>query len=135
MDILNKYGSQAGIGLVSAGLICLVLAFFIFPQITTVSVWMEGQEQPVIITPDSRIAANWLLAAGIRIFPGDSLSYSGIEVPPAFSVPDGGDLSIKFRPGFQINLLKDGIDLQVFLVSGDDRRSALGTGDHFKGRR
>ncbi|MBM3136720.1 MAG: DUF348 domain-containing protein [Chloroflexi bacterium] len=112
MDIFQKYGSQIAIALVSAGLICLVLAFFIFPQITTANVWVEGASQPVTIVPATRIIANWLLAAGIRIFPGDSISYSGIEVQSSFEIPDGGEMQIFFQPGVPVFLLMDGKPMQ-----------------------
>jgi uncharacterized protein YabE (DUF348 family) len=48
------------------------------------------------------------LAAGIRIFPGDSIRYSGVEVQPTFHIPDSSVLQINFQPGFQLSLLTDG---------------------------
>lgn len=108
MDILKKYGSQAAIGLVSAGLICLVLAFFVFPQIVTARIWSSGEEQPAIIKPDNRFPANWLQKLGIRLYPGDSLSYSGIEVPLTFAIPESGALEIAYQPGIPITLIMDG---------------------------
>ncbi len=109
MDILKRYGSRIAIGLMAAGLICLVLAFFIFPIITTANVWTESNDQPDSIIPDSPIAANWLLSAGIRVFPGDSLSYAGLNVQPSFIIPQRGNYEIAYRPGYRINLVKDGI--------------------------
>ena len=107
MDILKKYGSQAAIGLVFAGLICLVLAFFVFPQIVTARIWVSGEEQPTMIKPDSRFPANWLQAKGIRLYPGDSLSYSGIEVPLTFAILESGELEIAYQPGIPITLVMD----------------------------
>ena len=109
MDIFKKYGSQIAIALVAAGLICLVLAFFIFPQITNAFVWVIGEEIPVAVFPNSREAANWLLAADIRIFPGDSIFYSGVEIQPSFQIPKEGNLEITYRPGQRILLNQDGV--------------------------
>lgn len=108
MVILKKYGSQVAIGLVAAGMLCLILAFFIFPEISTVRVWVEGEERPSILSPGSLFAANWLLEAGIPLFPGDTIYYSGLSVPLSFSVPTEGSREIAYRAGRAINLEMDG---------------------------
>jgi uncharacterized protein YabE (DUF348 family) len=114
MDIFKKYGSQIAIALVAAGLICLVLAFFVFPQIEIAYVWVIGEEIPVAVFPNSREAANWLLAADIRIFPGDSLFYSGVEIQPSFQIAQEGDLEIVYRSGQKISLNKDGVHSEFY---------------------
>lgn len=114
MDILKKYGSQIAVALVAAGLICLVLAFFIFPQITSARVWVIGEEIPVAVFPNSREAANWLLAADIRIFPGDSIFYSGVEIQPSFQIPKEGNLEITYRPVQRILLNQDGVQGEFY---------------------
>jgi uncharacterized protein YabE (DUF348 family) len=114
MDIFKKYGSQIAIALVAAGLICLVLAFFVFPQIDSAYVWVIGEEIPVAVFPNSREAANWLLAADIRIFPGDSLFYSGVEIQPSFQIAQEGDLEIVYRSGQKISLNKDGVHSEFY---------------------
>ncbi len=114
MDIFKKYGSQIAIALVAAGLICLVLAFFVFPQIDNAYVWVIGEEIPVAVFPDSSKAANWLLAADIRIFPGDSLYYSGVEIQPSFQIAQEGDLEIVYRSGQKISLNKDGVHSEFY---------------------
>jgi uncharacterized protein YabE (DUF348 family) len=114
MDIFKKYGSQIAIALVSAGLFCLVLAFFFFPQIDTAYVWVTGEEVPVAVFPDSREAANWLLAADIRIFPGDSIFYSGVEIQSSFQIAQGGDLEITYRPGNKISLIQEGVHSEFY---------------------
>lgn len=124
MDILKKYGSQTAIGLVSAGLICLVLAFFVFPQIATARIWSSGEEQPAMIKPDSRFPGNWLQTLGIHLYPGDSLSYFGIEVPLTFAIPESGTLEIAYQPGFPITLIVDGTVIE-FSSSAESIGEAL----------
>jgi len=114
MDILKKYGSQIAIGLVAAGLICLVLAFFIFPQIDNELIWVTGEEIPVAVFPTGREAANWLLDADIRIFPGDSIYFSGVEIQPSFRIEQEGDNEIAYRAGKKITLNLDGIQSEFY---------------------
>lgn len=117
MEMLKKYRSQISIGLVAVGIICLILAFFIFPTKNDAILWIADDEKSVIIYPSSRIAANWLQEAGIRLYPGDTLRYAGLEIPPSFSLPEDGSVELTFEPAYMITLKNAKVDSAVSFAS------------------
>ncbi|MDP2965823.1 MAG: G5 domain-containing protein [Pelolinea sp.] len=109
MNLLNKYGRQAAITCIALGLISLISAIFFFSTPFTAILWVAGEDQPVEFPADNAIAANWLLNAGIRLFPGDSLYYSGIEIAPSFAMPEIDQQILLYKPAFPITLSINGM--------------------------
>ena len=109
MDLIKKYGRHAAIGLIVLGIASLFLAFIISPAKANAQVWVEGEERPINVAVNNMIIGNWLLSAGIRIFPGDAVFFSGLEVPPSFTIPEEGSRLIYYRNSFPVALMKDGI--------------------------
>ena len=104
MNLLKKYGRQAALICIALGLICLISAIFFFSPPYTAFLWVAGEEQSVEFPVDNAIAANWLLNAGIRLFPGDSLYYSGIEIAPSFMMPEIDRQMLFYKPAFPVTL-------------------------------
>lgn len=114
MDILRKHGSKAAIGLAAAGLLCLIFAFFPLPQTPKALLRVEGENFPIEIVPDSLIAGNWAAQAGIRLFPGDRLIYSGVEIMPSFELPWENARELTVKPAVEVGLTLDGTALSYY---------------------
>ena len=101
MNFLKKYGRQAAIICTAIGLVMLDFRGFLFlnPLYSACYGW-QGEDQPVEFPVDNAIAANWLLSAGIRLFPGDSLYYSGIKIEPSFTMPEIDRQMLLYKPAF-----------------------------------
>jgi uncharacterized protein YabE (DUF348 family) len=108
MNFLKKYGRQAAILNTAIGLICFISAVFLFSTPYSALLWVAGEERPVEFSVDNAIAANWLLSAGIRLFPGDSLYYSGIKISPSFAMPEIDRQMLLYKPAFPITLSLNG---------------------------
>ena len=124
MTNLKKYGCQAALVSFFLGLLCFVCAFFIFPIPNLAILWVAGEIQPVSLPVDNAIAANWLQAAGIRLFPGDTIVFSGIEIAPSFKMPGTDKQMLIYKPAFPINLTING-SLNQFYSSAPTLGSAL----------
>ena len=108
MNLLKKYGLKAAICSTALGLICLISAVFFLSTPYHALLWVAGEEHPVEFPVDNAIAANWLLNAGIRLFPADSLFYSGIEIAPSFAMPEIDRQMLLYKPAFPITLSFNG---------------------------
>ena len=73
---------------------------------------------------DNAIAANWLLNAGIRLFPGDSLYYIGIEIAPSFAMPEIDRQMLLYKPAFPVTLSINGM-VERFYSSAPTLGAAL----------
>jgi uncharacterized protein YabE (DUF348 family) len=124
MNFLNKYGRQAAILFTAIGLLCLILAVFFLSTPYSALLWVVGEERPVEFSVDNAIAANWLLSAGIRLFPGDSLYYSGIKIAPSFSMPVIDRQMLLYKPAFPITLSFNG-EINRFYSSASTLGAAL----------
>ncbi len=109
MNFLSKYGRRAAIVCIATGLACLISAVFFFSTPYSALLWVEGEDQPVEFPVDNAIAANWLLNAGIRLFPGDGLYYSGIKIDPSFSMPEIDGQMLLYKPAFPVTLSLNGV--------------------------
>ena len=124
MNFLKKYGRQAAIFCTAIGLACLISAVFLFSTPYSALLWVEGEDQPVEFPVDNAIAANWLLSAGIRLFPGDSLYYSGIKIEPSFAMPEIDRQMLLYKPAFPITLTFNGV-VERFYSSASTLGAAL----------
>ena len=109
MKFLRKYGRQAAIICTAIGLVCLISAVFLFSTPYSALLWVEGENQPVAFPVKNAIAGNWLLSAGIRLFPGDGLYYSGIKIDPSFAMPEIDKQMLLYKPAFPITISINGI--------------------------
>jgi len=124
MNLLKKHGRQAAITCIALGLICLISAIFFFSAPYTALLWVAGEDHPVEFPVGNAIAANWLLNAGIRLFPGDSLYYSGIEISPSFAMPEIDKQMLVYKPAFPVTLTING-DVERFFSSAPTIGAAL----------
>jgi hypothetical protein len=97
MEILKKYGKPAAIVLIGLGLLLALYAWYVSPKAFTAEIWMAGAQNPTQITVSDLIAANWLQEAGVRLYPGDSIIYSGVKIAPDFRLPVGQGQSLVYR--------------------------------------
>ena len=109
MNFIKKYGRQAAYFCIAIGLVCIISAVFFFSTPYSALLWVAGEDRPVEFPVDNAISANWLLSAGIRLFPGDSLYYSGIEISPSFAMPEIDRQMLLYKPAFPITLSINGI--------------------------
>jgi uncharacterized protein YabE (DUF348 family)/3D (Asp-Asp-Asp) domain-containing protein len=114
MNLLKKYGRQAALTCIALGLMSLISAIFFFSTPYFAFLWVAGENQPVEFPVDNAIAGNWLLKAGIRLFPGDSLFYSGIRIMPSFPMPEIDRQMLLYKPAFPITLTINGISERFY---------------------
>jgi resuscitation-promoting factor RpfB len=124
MNLLKKYGRQAALTCIALGLISLISGIFFFSTPYFAFLWVAGENQPVEFPVDNAIAGNWLLKAGIRLFPGDSLYYSGIRIMPSFAMPEIDKLMLLYKPAFPITLSINGM-VERFYSSAQTLGTAL----------
>lgn len=96
------------------GLLSLVLAFTLFSQPTTAVIWNVGNETIKSVQADSQFAANWLMDAGLSLFPGDRILYAGVEIPHGFELTGEDVAGIVFQPAYPISLVLDGEERTIF---------------------
>ena len=111
MKFLKKYGKLVAYLLMGAGLLLTLYAWYITPKSFRAEIWVSGTDEKVQVEVSDLIAANWLMDAGIRLYPGDTIIYSGVEIDPGFhlSAEQGQTLIYKLA-------------VPVTVVSGEDRR-------------
>lgn len=124
MNLLKKHGRQVAITCIALGFICMISAIFLFSTPYTALLWVAGEDHPVEFPVGNAIAANWLLNAGIRLFPGDSLYYSGIEISPSFAMPEIDKQMLVYKPAFPVTLTING-DVERFFSSAPTIGAAL----------
>lgn len=108
MKLVKQYGRPTAAGFAVLGLLSLILAFTLFSHPVTARIWVMGEDLPATVALESPIAANWLIKAGIRLFPGDSLQYSGVRIPHSFELPNEDGQNLVYQPAFPITLNMDG---------------------------
>jgi uncharacterized protein YabE (DUF348 family)/3D (Asp-Asp-Asp) domain-containing protein len=114
MNLLKKYGQLTAITFVAIGFVSLISAIFFFSTPYSELIWVAGEDQPVEFPVNNAIAANWLLDAGIRLFPGDRLYYLGIEIAPSFRMPEIDRQMLIYKPAFPVTLTINGMVERFF---------------------
>ena len=104
MEMLKKYGKPAAIVLIGLGLLLTLYAWYVSPKAFTAEIWMAGAQNPTEITVSDLIAANWLQEAGVRLYPGDSIIYSGVKIAPDFRLPVGQGQSLVYRMALPVTV-------------------------------
>lgn len=124
MKFLKRYGRRTAAALTALGLLSTISAFTFFSLQLSAEVWAAGEASPLVIPIDNPIAANWLLAAGIPLFPGDGIQYKGVDIAPSLTLPIEDKNSIAYQPAFPVLVGMNGIQKQFF-SSADTLGAAL----------
>jgi uncharacterized protein YabE (DUF348 family) len=104
MEVIRRFGKKIAAGSAAVGAVLTILSFLASPQPISADIWLDGAETPVRISVDNLIAANWLMEAGIRIYPGDSVRYGGIAIPYDFKLPDEDGQYLLYKPAVPITI-------------------------------
>lgn len=75
------------------------------------SVSILGRGDPFRASGD--LPANWLLFAGVRLFPGDRVYWNGLQIDPASSIRAAAMYALQYQPAQSVDLLADGDTLQI----------------------
>lgn len=97
MKMVKKYGKPAALILIGVGLFLVLYAWHISPKAFSAQIWMAGAEDPAEVAVSDLLAANWLQKAGVRLFPGDSIIYSGVKIAPDFRLPAEQGQTLVYR--------------------------------------
>lgn len=108
MELLKKYGKTAAKILLAAGLLLSLYAWHISPKSFIADIWVSGMETPVQVKVNDLIAANWLQDAGVRLFPGDAIYYSGVEIEADFRLPAKQDQTLTYRMAVPVTVNHSG---------------------------
>jgi len=124
MEILKKYGKTAAIVFMALGVLLMLYAWYVSPKAFSAEIWTSTSEAPVEIQVTDLIAANWLLEAGIPLYPGDSILYSGVEIDPNFKLPAKQGQALTYQGAYPITLNSGGTQ-RVFYSSAPTLGAAL----------
>ena len=124
MELLKKFGKPAAIVFIGLGVLLMLYAWTISPKAFSAKVWTDSSTAPVEIQVTDLIAANWLLEAGIPLYPGDSILYSGVEIDPDFTLPAKQGQALTYQAAYPITLESDG-EQRVFYSSAPTLGAAL----------
>ena len=124
MEILKKYGKPTAIVLMALGVLLMLYAWYVSPKAFSAEIWTSTSEAPVEVQVTDLIAANWLLEAGIPLYPGDSILYSGVEIDPDFTLPAKQGQALTYRAAYPITLDSGGTQ-RVFYSSAPTLGAAL----------
>jgi resuscitation-promoting factor RpfB len=59
-----------------------------------------------------KIPANWLLYSGVRLFPGDRVTWNGERIDPARPIQDSLQYALEYHPAQAVEIQSDGQPLQ-----------------------
>ncbi len=104
MELIKRFGKQLSTGLFVVGMLLIVLSFFLSREPISAEIWLDGGNEAVTVVVESPLAANWLLEAGIHIFPNDSVRYGGIPIPYDFRLPAKNGQHLLFKPAVPITI-------------------------------
>ena len=124
MEIFKKYGKPAAIVFVASGVLLMLYAWYVSPKAFSAEIWTSTSEAPMEIQVTDLIAANWLLEAGLPLYPGDSILYSGVEIDPNFKLPAKQGQALTYRAAYPITLDSGGTQ-RVFYSSAATLGAAL----------
>jgi len=105
MKMLKKFGRPAAAVLLAVGILLILYAWFVTPKAYSAQVWVKNAAEPVTIQVSDPIAANWLGKAGIRLFPGDSILYSGLKIDASFRLAARQGQKLIYQPAYPITLI------------------------------
>ncbi len=124
MKTLKKIGRPAAIGLITAGVLLMLYAWFVSPKAYSAVIQIKNSSQALRVDVDSSIAANWLKKAGVKLFPGDSILYSGMKIAPDFKLPAKQDQVLVYEPAYPATIM-DASGRRVFYSSAPTLGEAL----------
>jgi uncharacterized protein YabE (DUF348 family) len=90
------------------------LSFFLSRQPISAEIWLDGGDEPVDVIVESPLAANWLMEAGIRVFPNDSVRYGGIPIPYDFKLPAKNGQHLLYKPAVPITVQTANENIQFY---------------------
>jgi len=102
----------------------MLYAWFVSPKAFSAEIWVKNSRDPLKINVTNLIAANWLQDAGVRLFPGDSISYSGLQIDAGFKLPAKQGQSLVYEPAYPITLVSNS-GQRVFYSSASTLGAAL----------
>ena len=105
MEKLKKFGKPAAVALIAIGVLLSLYAWYLSPKSFAADIQIAGTDTSVQVEVNDLIAANWLQNAGVRLFPGDAIYYSGVEIEPDFRLPaeQGQTLTYKITLPVTVN--------------------------------
>jgi len=104
MELIKRFGKQFAVGFSAAGMLLTALSFFLSRQPISAEIWLDGGDEPAAVMVGSPLAANWLMEAGIRVFPNDSVRYGGIPIPYDFKLPAKNGQHLLYKPAVPITV-------------------------------
>ena len=116
MKLIKRFGNPFAVGLCAIGLLLIVLSFSLSRHPITAEVWLDGSDAPASVLVESSIAANWLLQAGIPLYPNDSLQYQGISIPFDLKLPERDMQRLIYKPA--VPVIFRTVDGEVRFYSG-----------------
>jgi uncharacterized protein YabE (DUF348 family) len=102
MKLIKRYGKHFAIGLSALGMLLTALSIFLFRQPISADIWLDGGVEPVRVSVNSPLSANWLLNAGIRLYPNDSVHYRGISIPYDLNLPARNGQQLVYKPAVPV---------------------------------
>jgi len=114
MELIKRFGKQLSAGLFMVGILLTVLSFFLSREPINAEIWLDGGDEAVTVMVESPLAANWLLEAGIHIFPNDSVRYGGIHIPYDFRLPAKNGQHLLFKPAVPITIQTANESIQFY---------------------
>ncbi len=143
MEFIKRFGKQLAVGSSAIGLLLTALSFFLSRQSISADIWLDGEDKPATVIIDSSLAANWLLEAGVRVFPNDSVRYGGVPIPYDFKLLVKNGQHLLFKPAVPISVQTANESIQfysgaetlgealwehnIFLIASDDLSLPLST--------
>ena len=118
MNFIRRYGNQLAVAALVAGVLLIILSFSLPSRNVFAQVWLDGVSEPNFVLVDSPFVANWLLRAGIRLYPNDSVRLSGVPIPQDFAIGAGGIRQVLYKPAVPVTLIADGETISFY--SGAD---------------
>lgn len=118
MNFISRYGKQLAVAVMVTGVLLIILSFSLPSRDVFAQVWLDGVSEPKIVPVDSPFVANWLLQAGIRLYPNDSVRLSGVPIPQDFVIDVDGIRQVLYKPAVPVTLAADG--KTIFFYSGAD---------------
>ena len=108
MDFFRKNARILLAGTALILVLTILLTIFINNASTTVTVYVDGQENPLKINTRSNIPAVFLKQAGLALTPEDRILVNGSQVSTDKPVENIGKVVIQLRKAHQIELTLDG---------------------------
>jgi len=114
MELIKRFGKQFAVGFSAAGVLLITLSFFLSRQPISAEIWLDGGDEPAVVMVVSPLAANWLMEAGIRVFPNDSVRYGGIPIPYDFKLPVEKGQHLSYKPAVPITVQTGSDSIQFY---------------------